>query len=73
MANIPAMTEAAEEAAASGTTAGTRLDRDSLLTAGMAVMGLSLIHISQGKESGRRPERRTAAPRVPGALRQVPA
>lgn len=42
MANIPAMTEAAEEAAASGTTAGTRLDRDSLLTAGMAVMGFAL-------------------------------
>ena len=29
--------------------------------------------LAQGKESGRRPERRTAAPRVPGALRQVPA
>ncbi len=43
------------------------------IPAAVPLMIRSRSELARGKESGRRPERRTAAPRVPGALRRVPA
>ena len=43
------------------------------IPAAVPLMIRSRSELARGKESGRRPERRTAAPRVPGALCRVPA